>query len=287
MTVSASPNAENIAVWNDIIAPKYTRFRGIMVDGLGAHSQIALKHRPARPGDHALDVGCGFGDSCIDLARQVGPEGAVLGIDCCGPFIDIARRDAAAAGVGQVRFEVADAQTASFAAPFDLCFSRFGTMFFQNPAAALRNLRRAVKPDGRLLMLVWRRIEDNDWLGAAKKLVLAHLPPPPEEAPSCGPGPFSMADPDTVREILGAAGWTDVVLERIDARVTIGDSLDEAVAFQLALGPAGEIVRDAGELGVAKRPVIEQELRARLRGHLTDAGVVMDSSSWCVTARAS
>jgi SAM-dependent methyltransferase len=207
-----------------------------------------------------------------------------LGIDCCGPFIDIARRDAAAAGVGQVRFEVADAQTEPFPREYDLCFSRFGTMFFQSPTAALANLRSAVKPGGQLMMLVWRRIEDNDWLGAAKKIVRAHLPAPADDAPACGPGPFSMADADTVRAIVSAAGWTDVALERIDAPVTIGDGLDDAVAFQLTIGPAGEIVREARELGETKRPVIEQELRARLRGCLTDQGVILGSSSWCVTA---
>jgi ubiquinone/menaquinone biosynthesis C-methylase UbiE len=281
-----SPNVEHVAVWNDILAPKFIRFRQVMIDGLGAHGRIALARRPAQPGERVLDVGCGFGDATIDLARQAGPSGAALGIDCCEPFLAIARAEAARAGV-PARFQLADAQVEKLAPEFDLCFSRFGTMFFQNPVAAMANLRRGMKPGGRLMMLVWRRIDDNDWMGLPKQIARAHLPPPAEEAATCGPGPFSMADPDTVRAVMSGAGWAGVELERIDAAINVGRALDEAIAFQLAVGPAGEIVREARELGDARRPLIEAELAALLRRFETEEGVVMGSSSWCVTAHAS
>ena len=286
MDAVASPNAEHIAVWNEILVPKFKRFRRVLVDGLGAHSRLALKRVPPRAGERVLDVGCGFGETSTELARAVGPKGSVLGIDVCEDFLEIARADAAAVGLTSVTFQVADAQTARFPTRFDLCFSRFGTMFFQNPAAALGNLRRAVSPGGRLMMLVWRRLDDNEWAALPKQIVRAHLPPPSEEAASCGPGPFSMGAPDTVRAILGAGGWQDIQLQPIDAAMTIGDTVDEAIAFALALGPAGEVVREAGELGQTKRRGIEDALRAQFERHLTDRGVLLGAGSWCVTARA-
>lgn len=283
MSEAPSPNAEAIGVWNEILVPKFTRFRRVLVEGFWDHNRRALERHPLHPGERVLDVGCGFGETTIDLARTTGNA---VGIDCCEPFLAVGRADAARAGVAGATFQLADGQTVQFEQPFDVCFARFGTMFFSNPAAALGNLRRAIRPGGRLLMLVWRRIEDNAPFWLAKQIARRHLPPPADEAPSCGPGPFSMADRDAVGAILEAAGWTDVAFDRIDADTWIGDTVDEAIAFQLALGPAGEIVREAGALGEEKRPRIVEDLRAALAPFREARGVVMSTSSWCVTARA-
>jgi ubiquinone/menaquinone biosynthesis C-methylase UbiE len=283
VTETASPNAESIGVWNDILVQKFTRFRRVMVEGFGLHSQRALELHPVLPGERVLDVGCGFGETTIELARATG---SALGIDCCEPFLAIGRADAAKAGVAGAAFQLADGQTAQFEQPFDVCFARFGTMFFSQPAAAMANLRRATRPGGRLLMLVWRRIEDNAPFWLAKQIARRHLPPPADEAPSCGPGPFSMADTDTVQAVLKAAKWSDVAFDRIEVDNWIGDTVENAIAYQLAIGPAGEIVRDAGELGEAKRTLIVEDLRAALAQYQTARGVMMPTSSWCVTARA-
>ena len=136
-------------------------------------------------------------------------------------------------------------------------------MFFANPVAALANLRRAMRPDGRLLMLVWRRIDESPLWAIPKQIAQRHLPPPPDEAPKCGPGPFSLADPETVRGVLTSAGWREPELEPIDGPVRAGDTVDDAIAFQLAIGPAGEIVREAGPLGDEKRPLVLADLRSR------------------------
>jgi ubiquinone/menaquinone biosynthesis C-methylase UbiE len=278
---TSSPNAEAIGVWNDILVPKFTRFRRVMVEGFGLHSQRALELHPVHPGERVLDVGCGFGETTIELARATG---SAVGIDCCEPFLAIGRADAAKAEVAGAAFQLGDGQTVRFEQPFDVCFARFGTMFFAQPAAAMANLRRATRPGGRLLMLVWRRIEDNAPFWVAKQIARRHLPAPPDEAPSCGPGPFSMADTDTVQAVLKAAKWSDVAFDRIDVDNWIGDTVDDAIAYQLAIGPAGEIVRDAGELGETKRQLIIDDLRAALAQYRTARGVMMPTSSWCVTA---
>ena len=281
----STPNAEAIAVWNEILVPKFVRFRSVLVDGLGSHGSAALDRFAIAPGERILDVGCGFGDTTIELAKRTGPAGSALGIDCCEAFLDYGRKDARAAGITNASFAVADAQTETFPPEFDLCFSRFGTMFFQSPVAAMRNLSGALKPGGRLLIVVWRTIDDNDWLGLSKRIAQKHLPPPPEDGRNCGPGPFSMADRETVTEILERAGFSEPEFSRIDRDVWIGRDAKDAVEFEMALGPAGEIVREAGELAEKKRPLIEADLLEMLGRYAGPNGVVMPSSSWAITAR--
>jgi SAM-dependent methyltransferase len=158
-------------------------------------------------------------------------------------------------------------------------------MFFQSPVAAMRNMRRALKPGGRFTMIVWRRIEDNPWLGAAKAIALAHLPQPGADARTCGPGPFSMADEDVVRAQMTAAGYRDITFERVDAPVRMGDSIEDAIGFQLALGPAGEVYREAGDGAAAKHDDLVADLTKLLEPHVTADGVYMASSSWVASAR--
>jgi hypothetical protein len=134
-------------------------------------------------------------------------------------------------------------------------------------------------------MIVWRTIDDNPWLGLPKRIVLQFLPPPGEDARTCGPGPFSMADPEMVTKQLEIAGYSGIEFERIDAPLMVGNDPDDAVQFQLALGPAGEVYREAGARAVERHDEIAAALRAELAKYQTGQGVVMDSSSWKVTAR--
>ena len=271
--------------WTDTLAPKFIRFRHILVGGLGRHSEICLPDLPIARGHAVLDLGCGFGDTAIAIADRVGPSGRVVGIDCAAPFLDIARADAGTRD--NLAFVCADAETAIFAPVQDHVFSRFGTMFFANPVPALRNIRTALKPGGQLSMIVWRARADNPWLELAKGIALRHLPAPGDDGATCGPGPFSMADADTVRAQLAAAGFADAAFARIDTPIMVGRNLDDAVNFQLAIGPAGEICREAGALFDDHRgAALIADLRHALRPYLRADGVYLDSSSWLVTARA-
>ena len=278
----SGPNDDAIRVWNEIIFPKLHRFRTTFVTGAEKHSRVALERHPVRAGQRVLDVGCGFGETSIDLARRVGPSGSVVGTDCVTQMLDIARADAKAAGVNNVEFLEADAATHDFGT-FDYVFSRFGTMFFNLPVPALRNLRKAVRPGGQFLMIVWRATDENPWAAIPKAVARRFLPPPPDDGQKCGPGPFSMADQEMVAAQMRSAGFTDPQFERIDTQFLVGANEDEALGIQLSLGPAGEIVREAGDLGVEKRPAIEAELRKAIQPYRTAEGIVMPSSSWCIT----
>ena len=285
MLDTVESNTDYISVWNDILVPKFNRFRKILMEGLSFHSQVALQQLALPADGRVLDVGCGWGDTAIKLARKVGPQGRVVGLDCCDSFLQKGRDDAKSAGLKNLEFLCADVQTHPFKPEYDLCFSRFGMMFFASPVVAMRNIRKALKPGAELMFIVWRRIEDNPWLGIPKQIALQFLPPPGEDAKTCGPGPFSMASQDVVTAQLKAAGYTDIKFDRVDGPVMVGKNAEEAMQFQLALGPAGEIFREAGELADRKRGEIEQALRQELARFEKNGEITMDSSSWTIRAR--
>ena len=278
-------DSQFVTFWNEVLAPKFISFKHILVDGLTHHSEAIFPKLPVGEGDRVLDVGCGFGDTAIKLARLVGPSGHVVGVDCCDAFLADGRRDAEAEGIDNVNFVIGDVQTYPFAPEHDFCFSRFGTQFFENPVAGLRNMRASLKPGGVMTMIVWRTIADNPWLGLPKELVLQYLPSPGEDARSCGPGPFSMADQQMVTKQLEIAGYDEIKFERVDAPLMVGKTVDDAIGFQLALGPAGDVYRDAGEVAEQRHDEIYQGLATEVKRYEIPERIVMASSSWKVRAR--
>jgi len=281
-------NAIIVEAWNTILFDKFSRFKHLLVAGLAGHSDEALARHPHPSGARVLDVGCGFGDSTQRIARSVGPTGEAVGVDCAQNFIDAAKRDAAAAGVERVTFFTADVQTDDLRGPYDRAFARFGTMFFNLPGAALRNIRRALVPGGELTMIVWRRREDNPWLHDAELTVRNIVPVVSHEDTNqvhCGPGPFSMAGPDMVSAMLVAVGYDHITFERFDTPICIGRDLEEAIEFAMALGPAGEIIRLAGAEGQALKGKVVEALRETLGKYVRPDGVWGPSSTWFVTAR--
>lgn len=284
MALDTSPNAEAIEAWDGVLFDRFVKFRHLMTDGLGVHGEEALRRHPPAPGDRVIDLGCGFGDTAQRISGIVGPRGSVLGVDVSPRFIDVAREESPEGSA--VTFEVADVQTTSWDASFDYAFSRMGTMFFSNPVAAMRNVRRSLVPGGRLCMVVWRRKLDNPWLHRAELVVEKYVEEPEEsDEPTCGPGPFSMANADTTSEILASAGFEDIELGRCDLDIVAGRSLDEAIDLTMSLGPAGEVIRLAGDEAEKIRPEITSALRESLGNFVGDDGVARaGASTWIVTA---
>jgi SAM-dependent methyltransferase len=279
METIAAGNEEAVEAWNGVLFDRFRQYRHIFTTGLGAH------------GGRVLDIGCGFGDTTQQLAALVGPEGEAVGIDSSERFIELANQEAEEAGVGNVRFLVGDVQATELDERFDHAFSRMGTMFFANPVAALRNVRSALEPGATLCMVVWRRKIENEWVSRAEEIVerfLEHPDPDDSEEPTCGPGPFSMANADTVSMQLIAAGFEDIAFHRSDIPMVTGKDVDEAIEVVTALGPAAEIIRLAGERGEAARPQIEEALREMIETDYVDpddGSVRGPASCWIVSAR--
>ena len=282
-------NEEAIRAWDGPLYDRFVRFRETVTTGLGAHGEEALRLNPPLPGQRILDVGCGFGDTTQRIAGLVGPDGQAVGVDAAPRFIEDAIREAGEAGTANARFRVLDVQeNLAGETGFDMAFSRFGTMFFSSPVAAMRNVRGALAPGGKLVMVVWRRRIDNDWLYRAQTIVEAIVERPEEyDEPTCGPGPFSMADADTTSEILTHAGFTDIALHRCDIPIVIGSDLDEALELVMALGPAGEILRLAGDRAAHLHGQVETALREGLAEFAAadgDGKLRAPASTWIVTA---
>jgi SAM-dependent methyltransferase len=287
MTNTATENADFIGCWNDILTPKWIRFRHLLSGNGKLHSDVAMPRFGFRPGMRVLDFGCGFGETSLELGRLVGPSGEVLGLDCTRAFFDIANRERDQAGLSNVRYELGDAQVHALPpARYDAAFARFGVMFFESAVRALRNVRSALVPGGSVCLIVWRGLADNPAWGAAKDIVRRYLPPPGPGAMTCGPGPFSWGDEQTDRDMLAAAGFGEVdMFERNDVDICVGRSVEEAIDYQLLVGPAGEIVREAGEDGTRHLPRMRAELAELFRSHARGHGVYMASSAWFIRAR--
>ncbi|HEY6985729.1 MAG TPA: methyltransferase domain-containing protein [Rhodanobacteraceae bacterium] len=273
--------------WNTVLFDKFMRFRHLIVDGLAQHSDAALSRRAHAPGQRVLDIGCGFGDSTLRIARSVGPGGEAVGMDCAGNFIRECELDAKRSGIGNARFFVGDAQWDDLRGPYDHAFARFGTMFFDAPGAAMGNVRRALKPGGTFTQIVWRKREDNPWLYEAERRVKAIVPvvdPETSNQVHCGPGPFSMAGPDMVSTMLRGVGFERITFERFDCDICIGRDLAEGIEFGMALGPAGEVMRLAGDDAERLKPQVVAALTEALTPFVRANGIWAPSSTWFITA---
>jgi SAM-dependent methyltransferase len=285
VTPVAAENEEATEAWSGVLFDRFVRYRDLIVAGLSGFSDAAMKMYPPQPGDRVLDIGCGFGDTTQQLAALVGPSGQAVGVDVSEPFIETSIDEAKEAGAENVAFFAGDVQVMDLGAPYDHAFSRMGVMFFANPVQALGNICGSLRPGGRFVALVWRRKLDNPWLHRAEQVVDQYLEEPEEsDEPRCGPGPFSMANSDTVSEQLQIAGFENPTFTRCDLPFKIGNDLDHAVAYNMAIGPAAELIRLAGEEAEAIRPKLEAEIREALKDYSGPNGVVAPASTWIVTA---
>jgi SAM-dependent methyltransferase len=283
----AASNREATDAWSGPLFDRFVQFRELVTSGLGAHGNAALEAYRPPAGGRVLDLGCGFGDTTQQLAALIGPDGEAVGVDVSEPFVAAAREEVASAGAENVRFLCGDVQIMDLGAGFDYVFSRMGIMFFANPVQALRNVRSALAPGGQFCAIVWRRKLDNAWMNRAEQVVEEYLERPEEtDEPTCGPGPFSMANADTVSEQLSIAGFEEISLRRCDLPIKIGDDLEHAVEFNMSLGPAGEVLRLWGDRVDEIRPKISRDLRQALAEFDGPDGVIAPASTWIIGATA-
>ena len=233
------------------------------------------------PGERVADVGCGNGAMTIDAARRVSPNGMVLGIDISTPMLDLARRRATQAGVGNVEFVEADAQVHPFGGgSLDAILSRFGVMFFDDPEAAFANLAGALHPGGRLAFVCWQDLFQNEWMLVPGAAAAQHVGLPETEPGA--PGPFALADAGRVDRLLASAGFQDVSLESIARPMRTGSDVEDTVAFFESTDIARRLMADAppGKVAAAL-----EAIRDALVPHAGDEGVVLNGTAWLVTAR--
>ncbi|HTR55032.1 MAG TPA: class I SAM-dependent methyltransferase [Kofleriaceae bacterium] len=272
----AGPNADMIEYWNGDGAKRWIAARDRMDRSMAAIHDALIAFAEPRRGERVLDVGCGCGTTTIELARRTGV--VATGIDVSAPMVAVARERAGKAA----SFVVADASSHAFEPAFQLVFSRFGVMFFADPVAAFANIRRAVKPDGRIAFACWRALEHNAWAGvplAAARPLLPAMPPPDPLAP----GPFAFADGERVCRILAGAGFQDASVAAHASSMWLGDTLESAVDEVLSIGP---LARAAGELPEATRAQIRERVRAALEPYVAPDGVALPAAVWLAGARA-
>lgn len=277
---TASANAAQIDYWNTAVGQTWVEHQAQLdrlIAPLGAEAMRVLA--PAA-GERILDVGCGCGETTLELAARVGPGGGVVGVDISEPMLAVARARDLPVNAVEPQFRNSDAQVADLGeAAFDAIFSRFGVMFFSDPAAAFANLHRAVRPGGRLAFVCWRPYAENLWMRAPMDAAQPFLPPMPASDP-LAPGPFAFADPLRLRSILEGAGFSDVTLDPFDTLIG-GSSVAETLRLNFRVGPLGSALRTAPHLAAS----VSQALEALLVSYDTPQGVMMPACVWIVQAR--
>jgi SAM-dependent methyltransferase len=277
--MSEPPNAAQVAYWNDTAGRTWADLQELIDRQLEPLGARGIRMLAPAAGERILDVGCGAGATTLALARAVGPTGAVVGVDISRPLLDRARHRALCAA--NVSFIEADAQTHAFAlASFDAVFSRFGVMFFAEPAAAFANLRRALKPGGRLAFICWRTPAESPIMTLPAQAAAPHLPPLPPPEPDA-PGPFAFADPDRVRRILAEAGLEAVEITPHDELIGSGD-LETSLRLARNIGPLSRILRENPHLADKAMAAV----RDALAPHEGPDGVKLNAAVWIVRARA-
>lgn len=278
----AADNAAQISDWNGAVGQQWAALQQnldamIMPFGLAALDAAAVKS-----GQHVVDIGCGCGDTSLSLARSVGPMGLVLGVDVSQPMLEVAHARAAAANLPNLSFKHADASDTDLNAGNDLLFSRFGVMFFGQPVAAFRQMRKSLRPEGRSVFVCWRTPRDNPW--AMTPLIAARqaLGITPEPADPFAPGPFAFADETRLGVILQEAGLKNIVVRRFDAEVTLGPSPMAAAESAARVGPVARLLR---EIGDAHLPVVLNAIESSFSSCAKEDGeVCMKGSVWIVSA---
>lgn len=277
-------NEAQIQYWNEEAGPKWVQLEDRLDAQIGPIGDAMLDLAAPSPGERVIDVGCGCGATTLSIAERISPGGRVTGVDISLPMLARCRERAKNAGLSNLEFVSGDAQVYEFSpARADLVTSRFGIMFFEDPVAAFRNLRGALKPGGRLAFACWQPLGANPWMSVplmAAAPLLPQLPPPPDPE---APGPFAFGDADRVRRILGEAGFSKVELKAHETSLLVGGSasFDESIDFVLRMGPTARLLADASPDLQAR---IHDAVSGALEPFQTESGVSMDGAIWLVSA---
>jgi SAM-dependent methyltransferase len=279
-TLETSSNAARIEYWNTTAGETWAQFQEPLDRQIEPLGLAAMDVLGPGEGEHIIDIGCGCGQTSLALAARVRPTGSVVGIDISEPMLGVALRRPRSAPDLQVAFRKLDAQTGDLGhGRFDAAFSRFGVMFFSDPAAAFANIRASLKPGGRLAFVCWRPLDENPWMQAPLQAALPFLPPVAPPDPTA-PGPFAFADPSRVRSILADAGFGSVTINPFDAGIGGGD-VEQTSKLALGVGPLGRALREHPEL----TDNIADAVRNLLSKYVTPSGVLMPAAVWIVLAR--
>ncbi len=288
---AGQPPVDQTEYWNGEVGERWARNQARLDRVFQPLTDALLAHAAPQMGEQAIDVGCGCGALSLALARRLGPAGSVLALDVSRPMLAIARSlpPDASQDAAPIEWREADASAPLVPAPAaSLLASRLGVMFFADPAAAFAQMRRALRPGGRVSMLCWRPLDQNPWItvarGAALEVVPAPEPPPPH-----APGPFAFADAERVGRILTDAGYESVNARPLDAVLPVAEAVDgsdeaaveQAVAFTLEIGPASALLRDAGP---ATRQAAFAAARRAMRDHAADGRVALGAACWLYSA---
>ena len=281
-SAAASPNTAQIEHWNGAAGDTWVRLQDRLDAQLAPLGRLGMERAAIREGWRINDIGCGTGQTSLDLARRVGPGGSVLAVDISRPMLALAERRRSEAGLANLRFEEGDAQFHPFApGAADLVFSRFGVMFFADPVAAFGNLRAGLRRGGRLVLVTWRKPQDNPWVSVPMAAAFQHIPRPVPPEPGA-PGEFAFADRDRVETILRGAGFREIVIEAADTMVG-GSSLDLTVDTSLNMGPVAAALREAP---AGKREMVAEAVREALAPFDGPEGVRLGAGVWLVLAMA-
>lgn len=279
MASDKQANQDQAALWNEASGRTWVEMQQVLDRMLAPFEAPLVDEALPGQGGRVLDVGCGAGATTFAMARRLGAGGSCVGVDISGPLLIAAKNRAIADRVTSASFVQADAQTHPFEpATFDAVISRFGVMFFDDPEAAFRNIRRATRAQAKLAFVAWRSPAENPFMTTAKRAaehLLSNLPTPDPNAP----GQFAFADADRVHRILEAAGWTGISIQPLDVQGTI--SAPELLAYVTKLGPVGLALREVDE---ATRAQVTEVVHAAFQPYIKDGAARFTMACWLVTA---
>jgi len=280
-------NATQIEFWNGETGRNWVTHDALMEAMLQPLGESVMDTLAPQPGEHVLDIGCGCGHTSLSLADRVGAEGSVTGVDISAPMLAVASQLAAERNAEHtsIQFLEADAQTHTFEPEhYDVVFSRFGVMFFQDPIAAFANIRSVLRASGRLAFCCWQPRAVNPFMTVPAMAALELLPAPPEMPPRT-PGPFAFEEAEYVMEVLTSAGFESVVVTPLKQPLTFGRglSLTDIVERLVQIGPIAQMVREASE--DLQQPVRDKVIDAVAPFYTQDTGMTVDGQFWQVTAR--